>query len=278
MTFDGNRPLQPIVPAGAPSLASRRPFQGFDRIGVTKAIGHSIYHSLQLKAERRVGRGLSFLGAYTWSKALGNADISSVGGGSFLGGLQDFFNLSAEKAPATFDIAHRLSVSMIYDIPFFRDATSAVTRAVLGGWQVGTITTLQTGFASTLSGVGDITVTGVSSRPDVVAGQQAQLSRDERSRDRWFNTGAFIRPADGRFGNSSRMPIYLPGLAQVDFSANKEFRFSETNALQFRAEFFNLFNTPYMGQPDRAVNANTFGQIRSGGSPREVQLALRVTF
>jgi hypothetical protein len=158
---------------------------------------------------------------------------------------------------------------------------------VLGGWQVGTITTLQTGFASTLSGVGDITVTGVSSRPDVVAGQQAQLSRDERSRDRWFNTGAFIRPADGRFGNSSRMPIYLPGLAQVDFSANKEFRFSETNALQFRAEFFNLFNHVNLGAPGLAITApNTFGVIRTSiqgaagmpGDARIIQFALKYRF
>jgi hypothetical protein len=287
MTFDGNRPLVPIVPAGAPSLASRRPFQGFDRIGVTKAIGHSIYHSLQLKVERRVARGLSFLGAYTWSKALGNADISSVGGGTFLGGLQDFFNLSAEKAPATFDIAHRLSVSMIYDLPFFRDSSSAVARALLGGWQVGTITTLQTGFASTLSGVGDITVTGISSRPDVVAGQQSQLSRGDRSRDRWFNTAAFTRPPDGRFGNASRMPIYLPGLAQVDFSANKDFRFSETNALQFRAEFFNLFNHVNLGAPGLAITApNTFGVIRTSiqgaagmpGDARIIQFALKYRF
>jgi hypothetical protein len=95
-TYDGNRPIDIIVPtATTPSVSSRRPYRGFDGISTTKSIGNSIYHSMQAKVERRVSGGLSILGAYTWSHSLSNADISSVGGGSFLDAIQNYMNLAA---------------------------------------------------------------------------------------------------------------------------------------------------------------------------------------
>ncbi|MCW5976546.1 MAG: carboxypeptidase regulatory-like domain-containing protein [Bryobacteraceae bacterium] len=288
LTFDGNRPLEVVTPGpGVPAVAARRPFPGFNNISTTKAIGNSSYHSLQLKAERRMGRGLSFIGAYTWSHALSNADISSVGGGSFLGGIQNIYNLRGERADATFDIRHRLSIAMIYDVPLFANASNAFVKTMLGGWQLGTIITEQTGFASSLSGVGDTTGTGVGSRVSVVGGQSAQLSRSERSRDRWFNTSAFYETPLGRFGDASRMPIHLPGLNQVDFSAVKNFRFIERYNLQFRAEFFNFFNHVNLGAPGLNIRApNTFGRITTSvqgaaGAQNEgriIQFGLKLTF
>ena len=121
--FDGNRPIDIVIPGpSVPSVASRRPFKGFDTINVTKSIGNSTYHSLQLKAERRSARGLSILGAYTWSHSISNADISSVGGGAYLAGIQDYMNLDDSRSDSVFDIRHRLSIAAIYDVPLFRDA------------------------------------------------------------------------------------------------------------------------------------------------------------
>lgn len=288
LAFDGNRPIDVVTPGpGVPPIADRRPFAGFSNINTAKAIGNSTYHSMQLKVERRVGRGLSFIGSYTWSHSLSNADISTVGGGSFLGGIQNIFDMRSNRSDSTFDIRHRLSVAMIYDVPLFSTAANPAVRTLLGGWQLGTIITEQTGFASTLSGVGDTTGTGVGSRVSAVPGQQSQLSRSERSRDRWFNTAAFMETPLGQFGNASRMPIHLPGLNQVDFSAVKNFRFVERYNLQFRAEFFNFFNHVNLGAPGLNIRApNTFGRINSSvqgaagvqNEGRIIQFGLKLAF
>ena len=132
--FDGNRPIQVVVPgAGVPSVSSRRPYKGYDAMSVYKSMGNSTYHSLQTKVERRVGGGLSVLGAYTFSKSLSSADISSVGGGAYIAGIQDYFNLAADKAPSVFDIRHRFSLAAIYDIPVFTHASNAAVRMCWAG-------------------------------------------------------------------------------------------------------------------------------------------------
>jgi len=286
-TFDSNRPIALVVPGpDVPAIAARRPFPGFDTISTTKSIANSTYHSLQMKAERRVGRGLTLLASYTWSKSLSNADISSVGGGSFLAGIQDYFNLRGDRSYSVFDIPHRLSLAAIYDVPLFASAHGAV-RTLLGGWQLGTIVTEQTGFASTLSGVPDTTGTGLGSRLDAVAGQKAMLDRGQRTRARWFNTAAFTFPQPGRFGTAPRHPIHLPGLNQVDFSANKNFRFGERHQVQFRAEFFNFLNHVNLGAPGLNIrDPDNFGRVISTnqgaagmpGDARIVQFGLKYAF
>lgn len=283
--FDGNRPIQVVTPGpGVPSVADRRPFKGFGGMSVAKSVGNSTYHSLQLKAERRVAAGLSFIASYTWSKALSTMDQSTVGGGFFSDAVQDIFNLRGEKAPAAFDLRHRFSLAAIYDIPFLRNAGSATLRTALGGWQIGAIMTEQTGFASSVARIGDTTGTGISSRPDMVA--NPILPRSQRSRERWFNTAAFAMPQAGRFGNAIRHPIYLPGLNNIDFLAAKNFRLSERHNLQFRAEFFNFFNHVNLGAPGTYLLApTTFGRITTASQgpghesgQRVIQLALKYGF
>ena len=142
---------------------------------------------MQLKAERRSARGLSVLGAYTWSHSISNADISSVGGGQFLAAIQDYMDLRGSRSDSVFDIRHRLSIAAIYDVPLFRDSSRPLVRTLLGGWQLGTIITAQTGFAAALAGVVDTTGTGVVSRPDVVPGQDPMLA------PRRTNAGAVVQ-------------------------------------------------------------------------------------
>jgi hypothetical protein len=287
-SFDGNRPVQivnPTAPGVAP-IADRRPYKGFGSIGTTKSLGNSIYHSLQMKAERRMASGLSFLGAYTWSKALSTQDASTVGGGWYTGNVQDILNLTSEKSPAAFDLRHRFSMAGIYNIPLFATAKNRAMKAMLGGWQVNAIVTEQTGFASTMGGVGDITGTGIGSRVSMVSGQKPDLSRSERSRTRWFNTAAFAVTPMGNWGNATRNPLHLPGLNNIDFAANKYFRFSERANVQFRAEMFNFVNHVNLGAPGTSIlTPNTFGVITSGnqgpgatGDQRIIQLGLKFQF
>ena len=104
------------------------------------------------------------------------------------------------------------------------------------------------------------------------------LPRDQRTRDRWFNTNAFTLAKPGQFGNAVRQPIHLPGLNQVDASAVKNFRFHETHTLQFRAEFFNFLNRPNFDLPDIFVGSPTFGRILSAQSPRHIQFGVKLLF
>ncbi len=277
LAFDANRPLQVGDPRVLPPIGQRRPLQGFDRVSMVKSIGDSTYHSLQLKAERRVAAGLTLLGAYTFAKSLSGADISSVGGGFFNGGIQDIYNQRADKSPSAFDIRHRLSVTFLYDLPALEGA-SALARNIFGGWQIGAIITEQTGFASLIGGTFDSTGTGIISRADQVLGQNPMLPRSQRSIARWFNTAAFVPPPFGRFGNATRNPIHLPGLNQVDFAIVKQWRIKESHRLQFRSEFFNFFNHVNLGPPNMAPLSPDFGRITSAGDPRIIQFGLKYSF
>ena len=109
-------------------LNARRPNQTFQRaVTADKSIGNSIYHSLQVKAERRMATGLTFLTAYTWSKSIsGPSDIGGqVGGGFYIGGIQDVYNLQAERAVSGFDVPHRFVQTVLYDLPFFKSSCTA---------------------------------------------------------------------------------------------------------------------------------------------------------
>ncbi|MBI5280674.1 MAG: TonB-dependent receptor [Candidatus Solibacter usitatus] len=286
LQYDGNRPITPVVTGpGVPSLSARRPLKGYDAITTVKSTGQATYHSLQMKVERRVASGLTVLGAYTWAHAIDNADISTVGGGSYTGKMQDIFNLGSEKGNSVFDIRHRFSMSLMYDIPFPKTSSAAV-QSLFGGWRIGTITTLQTGFAATVVGGGSTTGTGATSRPNIATGQTAQLSRDERSRDRWFNTTAFSRPQQGFFGNATRGNIHLPGVEQVDFMTSKNFRLAERANLEFRTEFFNFFNHVNLGAPGLNIQSTrALGRITSANQGagatnpgRTVQFGLKLRF
>ncbi len=288
ITAPGNQPIQLVDPRtpGLASLNSRRPNTAYPRsMSTDKSIGNSIYHALQVKAERRMAQGLTFLTAYTWSKAIsGPADIGGqVGGGFYIGGIQDLYNLEPERSLSGFDLTSRFVQTVIYDVPFFR-GTSGAARLLLDGWQVSTIVTLQSGFPAAIGNNVDTTGVGRASRPDLVAGQEANLDKSERTWKRWFNTAAFAQAPFGRFGNSPRTgAIRLPGIINADFSVNKKFRFGESRSFEFRTEIFNLFN--HFNPDPQTVNLNRlspdFGSIGGGVqgvTTRVIQLGAKLNF
>ena len=284
---DMNRPIQLVDPrtAGLPSINARRPNQDFPRaVTADKSIGNSIYHSLQVKAERRMAAGLTFLTAYTWSKSIsGPSDIGGqVGGGFYIGGIQDIYNLGAERAVSGFDVPHRFVQTVLYDLPFFKSSTG-LKKLVLDGWQASTIVTAQSGFGAPIDFGVDTTGTGIGSRPDVT-GQAPNLPGDERSWTRWFNTDAFAPTPYGRFGTSPRTTaIRLPGLFNFDFSVNKTFAVNERFRAEFRTEIYNLFNhfNPDPQTVDRNIRSQTFGTIGGGVrgiTTRVIQLGAKFYF
>lgn len=288
VTLAGNQPIQLFAPntPGLASLNARRPNTAYARtMAIDKSIGNSIYHALQTKVERRSANGLTFLTAYTWSKSIsGPADIGGqVGGGGFIGTVQDIYNLAPERSISGFDQTHRFVQTIIYDVPFFRN-TRGVKRQVLDGWQLSGIGTLQSGFAAAVTNNVDTTATGKNSRPDLLAGQNGNLPSSERTWKRWFNTSAFAAAPLGRFGNSPRTGAFrLPGAITQDFSITKQFKIGESRRFEFRTEIFNLFNhfNPDPNTVDLALNSQTFGSIGGGVrgiTTRVIQLGAKLNF
>jgi hypothetical protein len=301
VTFgDFNRPITPVPNSPPVNVNARRPNQTFLRaVTGEKSVGNSIYHALQVKAERRLSRGLTFLTAYTYSKAIsGPADIGGlVGGGFFIGSPQDIFNLQADRSVSGLDQTHRFVQTVVYNLPFLRNAQSLSGR-LLGGWQVSTIVTLQSGFPAGINYGVDTTGTGVGSRADLLPGQNANLPAYQRTFQRWFNKDAFaiVPQSAGRFGTAPRTnAIRMPGAENADFSVSKGFRFPESRSLEFRTEIFNLFNhfnpsfvsasanqSVVGASSNLDIRSALFGKIsdgtKGGFTTRVIQLGLKLYF
>jgi Carboxypeptidase regulatory-like domain len=269
-----------------------RPYPQYNGMSFAGAgIGNSTYESLQVKAEKRFSNGASILAAYTWSKLISDADtITSWLEGGGVAGIQDFNNLRAEKSLASFDTPQRLVVSYIMDIPVgkgrkYLSTARGIVQQTLGGWGVGGTTTLQSGFPLHLTTNSNLTNSfGGNSRPNVVAGCNPYTSGSAQSRlNDWFNTSCFTQPPAFTFGNEGRTDPNLTsaGIAQWDFSAFKNFPFTSDGRtfLQFRAEFFNIFNRVQFGYPGQSQGQSSFGVVTSQQNlPRLVQFALRLSF
>ena len=215
------------------------------------------------------------MAAYTFAKALGNTDGGNFGAAYTANQIQDIFNLDAARSIQSFDIRHRLSASLQYDLPFFTHDTG-LSHEVLGGWQVGAIITEQTGIGNGVLYGNDTSNTGVGSWPDMIS--NPVLPRSERSVKQWFNTAAFVPPPPGRFGNSPRLSFHNPGLNSVDLIVDKRFFLREHMNGAFRAEFFNLFNHTNFSDVDNSLTSPGFGTIASAADPRIIQLALKLSF
>jgi len=267
-----------------------RPFPQFN--GVTQAAianRDSIYHSMQLKVERRFRAGGSLLGAYTWAKFITNTDtLTGWLEASGPGGVQNNYDLRNERSLASFDVPHRLVISYVLDLPFGRGqkllgSLSGPADKLLSGWGVNGVYTAQSGFPLRFGTAANLTNSfGGGSRPNVVAGCDPQLSGSAQSRlNRWFNTSCYALPAAFTFGTASRVDPKLRahGINNFDFALFKRTKLTERIGLEFRSEFFNLFNRVQFGFPGQALGNPQFGIVSSQlNNPRLAQFALRLIF
>jgi hypothetical protein len=267
-----------------------RPFPQFN--GVTQASisnRDSIYHSMQLKVERRFRRGGSILGAYTWAKLISNTDtLTGWLEASGPAGVQNNYRLGLERSLASFDVPHRLVVSYVLDLPIGKgrrlltNVTGAADK-LLSGWGINGVYTAQSGFPLRFGTASNLTNSfGGGSRPNVVPGCDAEISGSAQSRlNRWFNTSCFTQPAAFTFGTASRVDPKLRshGINNLDFALFKRTMLTERVGLEFRSEFFNLFNRVQFNFPGQALGNPQFGIVSSQlNNPRLVQLALRLVF
>lgn len=260
--------VNPNTPTST-SLGKDRPYSQFGSIMQLQTRQISKYNALQVSAERRA-KNVSFLASYTYSHAL---DDSSGSPGS----VSNPYNLRYDYGNADTNMPNRLVGSVTYDLPFH--ATGRY-RSAVEGWQLNSIVQFYSGIP--FSALTAAPESGTSNRAELT-GQPYSVSH--RSLQEWFNTAAFTTPAPGTWGNSGRNILEGPDTKNVDFSIFKNFQLAESKTLQFRSEFFNIFNTPLFDNPSNTVGAKSFGVVSSAASPqtfqrtpRSVQLAAKFNF
>jgi hypothetical protein len=223
-----------------------------------------------VKLERRVSKGLTLLGSYTWSKQIDDSSAQEGFLDRGAGGIQNFYDRGAERSISTFDIPHLLVVSAVYDLPIGRGRAlgNDMPRALdllFGGWTVSGIGTYQSGFP--------IVVT----RPAQRTGKAAAI--DNPTPERWFDTTAFAAAAPFTFGNVGRTvhDVRTDGARNIDLTFGKYFTLSRATRLQLRVDAFNLLNRTRFGTPNGNVTNAAFGTVTTqANSPREIQLGVKL--
>jgi hypothetical protein len=295
------RPIHDQTTNTRANVNQRVPILGFTSGNLSEYdnVFDSSYHSLQASLRKQYDNHLSFQLAYTWSHALDNVGASSGGRNQPIGNYTgDIYNHKLNRGSSSFDRTHRFVASYLYELP---GVSNRYLNQVLGGWAISGTTTLQSGtpFSITDSTTTIYGVTGYAQFAPGKGASDAELSGKTQDRlNHYFETSVFncgtnasgapltCAPTIGDgvdFGNAGRSILRGPGQANFDMALRKNFRLAgmgETSNLEFRSEFFNVFNHPTFSNPGTArTTPASFGVISSmSGSPRIIQFALKYRY
>ncbi len=227
---------------GPGAISARQPFPAYGgSFSFDENVGTTNYNALQVKLQKALSFGLSFLASYTWSKSM---DIQSEGQS---GSIETIYDLRRDWAVSDYNRTHIFTLSGTYQLPVgtgkrYLAGANGLTKTVLGNWNLNWILTMNSGRPFRVWPGGDVAnVGGGSQRAQVVGDPNSGY---QQSRLQWFNTAAFTVPAAYTFGNEGRNNLTGPPLKNFDFSLYKDFLFTERWRLQFRSEFFNILQSP----------------------------------
>jgi Carboxypeptidase regulatory-like domain len=291
--------IQPMYNAPLPSemgpgpVAPRTPFPFLGQFPVDFNEGIGNYNALQVKVEQRFSHGLTFLGSYTYSRCLSIQDEGQSGS------IQNPYNVRADYGPCDFNIPHIFVFSSAYALPFGKGQTFGgnVGRAgdlLIGGWQVSGIATVDSGQPFTVNVNFDnanINPSSETQRGDPVPGVALLPPGFKQGPQAWYNPAAFTIPPPFTYGTLGRNTLRGPKFVNLDFALFKSFKFTESKSLQFRSEFFNIFNNVNFSPPggsasggfstlgganNTSVGTPGFMQILSAAAAREIQFSLKL--
>jgi hypothetical protein len=261
----------------APSTnALRTNFPGYANINTLRNSANSIYHSLQISANRTVG-ALTFSVAYAYSHSID--DSSDRSDNAFV----NAYDIAANRASSTFDMRHNLSLSYVYSLPNFHE--SGWKRVLLGGWQISGITVIQAGTPFSVTnglaqgdnaGVGNGTGTG--SRPDIVGNPKSTPTPDGLRGPLFYNPAAYTDPQGLTFGTVGRNTLTYPDHVNFDFGVFKKFPINERCGFDFRWENFNIFNHTEYNAINSDFGVDNFLHLSGTHDPRRMQFGLRFYF
>jgi hypothetical protein len=276
-------PMNQILPQnlGKPgTLQSLRPYPQFTGLTLDSPnLGASSYYAFLLRVERRYTNGLQLLFNYTFSKMMDNVNaLTDLGGEP---SYQDYYNRKLDKAVSSLDLTHNVSASVVYDLPWGpgrRWMSSGLAGKIVGGWEISTLTTIHSG---PMYGVTTQTNTcqcfsAGAQRANIL--HDPTLAADQRSVQKWFDTGAFSQPATYAFGTAARAVGRAPGATTINFALMKNFQATERIRIQLRGESFNAFNHANFGNPASTFGAANFGSISTAADGRINQIGLKAYF
>jgi hypothetical protein len=285
------------IPSPIGNSASHLPFGDFTFIQSVEDMGNGEYNSFSLKVSKRFSAGISLITAFTHSVSIDDTSGIRIQGYDTLF-PQNSYCIRCERGPSSFDARNRLVVSPLYELPIGTgkrlNINNSVANAVVGGWQVGGIFTLQSGTPQTIiiGGVDNSLTQNLGYDRPNSTGISSSLSNPNPNG--WYNRAAFVEAPQGFFGNLGRDTAIAPGIFSINAEVHKNFRIKERHQVQFRAEAFNLLNHPNFGGPNGNIlqgaavpgaPAGTphlgFGAINtlaSGIPMRQLQLGLKYTF
>jgi hypothetical protein len=272
-----------------------RPYPDFGQVSWRGNRDSSNYNALSVAVKRNFSKGFLFSGNYTWSHEIDDGSNGSGDGDSLV--AQNVNCQACERASGIWDVRHVFNANAIYQLPFGAGKpylnAPGIWRDMFGSWEATSTVIARTGFPVNVlinrpaSATPDGNTT--DQRPDLVPGVSLTPPGGS-SIGQWINPAAFAIPAAGTWGDTPRDVLRGPGTWQIDMGLAKHVPLTERVGMQFRAEFFNVFNHPQYGLPQPTFNASGFGDIINGvntntpaspvgtGTPREIQLALRFTF
>jgi hypothetical protein len=262
---------------GQPTIAQQQLLRAFPRFTTVALfrdnVADSEYDALQLKLEKRLSRGLTFTFAYTFSKLIDDASTyfsQTIFTGPTLTtiGAADAFNRKLERDVSSGDIPRVFSAGWVYRIPRWWKVS---------GWQIGGMLRIQSGDAVPVTqATNNLSAFGYAVQRPIRIGNPNGFAN--RSASEWFDKSAFAAAGQYIIGNSSRNPVRGPGLQDADLIMGKTFRVSERVDLEFRAEVFNVSNTPPLNDPNGSFGSAAFGTIASAGNPRDFEFAGKIKF
>jgi carboxypeptidase family protein len=248
----------------------------FPNLGVDSNLDQSVvsanYNSLQLKVQKRFSHGFTLLSSYTWSKSLDTGSAYREGGpdGWLAVATTHSFDHRRDYGPSVFDVTNNIVNSALYELPFGRNRRWGANWAgpvdkVLGGWEVGGVNVIHSGFPASCYNSSDAAVSNVGFSVDycdAVAGRDPNAG--PHNLHQWWNYAGFSLPTSSEvFGNAGRSTLRGPNFVTFDFSMLKDITVTERMKLQFRFEAFNFLNHPVLGIPEPQID--TYFPLDSNG-------------
>jgi len=269
--------LDELVLGTAPAYNTLLPYLGWGNIGMYENLDKSHYNSLQVSVRGQVVRDLNLQGAYTLSRSIDPGNLNGGNGGE----LNNMFNPYDETYGIGRSITDRTHVAVfnfIWDLPVMRNSTNAVTKGILGGWQMSGVVLAQTGnpLAITQGGSkGANGVAGGTNRPNVSGD-----IKYPKTVAQWFDPSAFSDPAAGQWGNLKYGAVNGPGRHNWNLALFKSFLFNEDRGsrLEIRIESFNTWNHTQFSGVSTSKSAGNFGQVTGVQDPRNLQLGLKLYY
>jgi outer membrane receptor protein involved in Fe transport len=279
LTTNVNQPLP--GPGTAAQVQARRPYPAYGNITFYQSSNTSDYESLQMKLEKGFSHGIALLVSETFGKSIDyGAQAGSTSNSSKVGG-QDQRNIQGgERGLSDYNVKNRLVISTIGELPFGTGKAmlnKGIVAKVVGGFQLSGIMTSQGGRPWTPYFTANISNTSqLSDRPNVVAGCDPYSGF--KTPARWVNPACFTTPTAGTFGNLGRNTLIGPGMFNLDFAIDRNFKITEGIKLQFRAESFNVLNHPNFNLPNTTYDTPNFASLTSAADPRQIQFGLKLIY